>query len=363
MALPLFLQNSAHKNPVTMRTKVLGTVLIVLTVLGGVQLFQNMTYSKHAGDTGEFVVSKVNGRVEGIANRINARLERHDQAGDVSAEVMIEESFKVSQGSDLKVDIAHANVEIITGNNREARITVTLSGRNMDRARDRFNDMEWKVYEEGGDVFVLAEWPRRNWNGNMDIDVLISIPQTFNLDLETSHGDVELGDLIGTVELVTSHGDVDFNDVEGDGVWIKSSHGDISGASMTSQRIDVETSHASIRINEVNARAFSASTSHADISIDYLVGKSSISTSHGDIEVFLAGSEDASFETQHGNIELGLDSSAGADLDLRAPQIRMERDMQVRGENQRERVEGTLNGGGRLIRARTTHGVIDLNDK
>jgi len=338
-----------------MRTKFLGTVLIVLVLLGGVQVFQNVTRSAHHGNATD-IIESVSAKIS------NIEFDGHAQDA-VGAEVMIEKSFKVRSGSALLVDISHANVDVQTGSGTEASVLVTLNSRNMSKARDRFEKMEWEVYEEGGNVHVKAESPRMNWNISMNIEVTIVIPSTFDVDLTTSHGDVDLDDIEGLVSLRTSHGDVEFAEISGKSLAISSSHGDIKGYSIQAASVDLETSHADISVKEIDARRVNASTSHADIDIEYLNGEASISTSHGNIDVYLAGEENASFETQHGNIDVALSSGVGAELDLRAPNISLDREMKVRGEKSRERVDGILNGGGRSIRARTTHGNIDLTSK
>ena len=276
---------------------------------------------------------------------------------------MIEKSFKVRSGSALLVDISHANVDVQTGSGNEASVLVTLNSRNMGKARDKFEKMEWAVYEEGGNVHVTAESPRGNWNVSMNIEVTIVIPSTFDVDLSTSHGNVDMDDIEGMVNLKTSHGNVEFAEINGKRLDIASSHGNIKGYSIKAATVNLETSHANISVKEIDADEVNASTSHANIDIQYLNGEASISTSHGNIDVFLAGEENASFETQHGNIEVTMSSGAGAELDLRAPNIRLDREMKVRGEKTRERVEGSVFGGGRSIRARTTHGNIELSSK
>ena len=344
-----------------MRNKLLGTVLIVLILLGGLQVYQNVTRSSSYGDDASYEVSAAHSVVEGIKTKIKTNV--HVNHDDSSAEVMIEKSFNVRSGSALVVDIEHADVDIQTGSGSSASVTVTLNSRNMDRAREKFERMEWEVYEDGGNVYIKAESPRGNWNVSMGIDVTVVIPSTFDIDLQTSHGDVEMDDINGKIMLATSHGDVEFATIEGDRLSIRSSHGDISGRSAKAATVELETSHADISINEVEARRVTARTSHADVEISYLGGEASISTSHGDIDVFLTGKENASFETQHGDIEVAMDSGVGAELDFRAPQIRLDRGMTLKGEKTRERVEGSVNGGGRSIRARTTHGSIELSGR
>ena len=135
---------------------------------------------------------------------------------------MIEKYFKVRSGSALLVDISHANVDVQTGSGNEASVLVTLNSRNMGKARDKFEKMEWAVYEEGGNVHVTAESPRGNWNVSMNIE--------------------------GMVNLKTSHGNVEFAEINGKRLDIASSHGNIKGYSIKAASVNLETSHANISV-------------------------------------------------------------------------------------------------------------------
>jgi len=279
------------------------------------------------------------------------------------AEVMIKKSFSASNLRALVIDVAHADIVIETGMVKEATVRVELQSRNMSRAKERFEEMDWEVHDGNGSLYVSAESPRGNWNLSMDINVFITIPEKFDLDLKTSHGDVDLEKLNGMAVIATSHGDVNFQTIEGKNVEIRSSHGDITGQMLSSDTVTIETSHADIQMEEVQSKRMTASTSHSDISIRYLTGDSMISTSHGDITLFVAGKEQVDLETQHGNIDLKVDGAIGSDLDLRAESVRVDRSLSVKGETSRKRVDGAVNGGGRLIKARTTHGSIAIDTK
>jgi DUF4097 and DUF4098 domain-containing protein YvlB len=108
--------------------------------------------------------------------------------------------------------------------------------------------MEWAVYEEGGNVHVTAESPRGNWNVSMNIEVTIVIPSTFDVDLSTSHGNVDMDDIEGMVNLKTSHGNVEFAEINGKRLDIASSHGNIKGYSIKAASVNLETSHANISV-------------------------------------------------------------------------------------------------------------------
>ncbi len=371
-----------------MRTKVIAALLAVLTALGGLNLFQSIKNKLTHNDqvhTEAVVLAEDEGitvREEGnrIVIRTSGVAVSHAEADvdvDVDTdfdfdfefafdadeasndeEVMISERFDVKEGSTLMIDISHADVEIITGNSNEAHVEVTLHSNRMNRARERFEDMNWEVTQEDGDIIVTADDPSGWNNWNFSVDVRVHIPTQFNIDMETSHGDVDLGNLEGEIAVKTSHGDVEMGDVTSSRIWVKSSHGDIEGRTLNAGIIDLQTSHSDIEFDAIESKEFSATTSHADVEIGELWGETRIRTSHGDVQVMLADAEGADIETVHGDVEIRMVEGASMDVDLRGGEVTVGRNVDLVGRVSEDEVDGEINGGGAMLRVRTSHGEI-----
>ena len=103
-----------------------------------------------------------------------------------------------------------------------------------------------------------------------------------------------------------------------------------------------------------------ATTSHADVEIGNLTGASRIRTSHGDVFVELADDLGAEITTQHGDVEVSMTSGARMDLDLRASDIEISSRMNIKSLVSEDEVNAELNGGGALLKARTTQGDISI---
>lgn len=363
-----------------MRTKVIAALLAVLTALGGLNLFQSIKQKLNPNDEVNVEAVQVKEK-DGIVvreegNRIIIRtvaetetevetdfefdFEFNFDADEATQneEVMISERFNVKEDATLLVDISHADVTIVTGSGSEAEVEVTLDSNRMSRARERFEEMNWRVTQDGGDIVVTADEPRGWNNWNFDVDVMVRIPARFNIDLETTHGDIDLGSVEGEVSIVTSHGDVEMGDVMSSRIWVKSSHGDIEGRSLNAGLIEVQTSHADIEFDSIQSKEFNATTSHADVEIGELFGESRIRTSHGDVQVALADAEGADIETQHGDVDIRMASGAGMDLDLRGGEVEVSSSIDMDGRISEDAARGEVNGGGALLRIRTTHGEI-----
>lgn len=365
--------STANLLPSIMRTKIIAVLLAILTTLGGLNLFQSIKNRltpaeervvevRQEKEQHRYTISSSTQSESDVEKRVQVSVAPARSGSDV----MIDERFDVSPGGILSVDVSHSDVVVRTGSDSEARIRVTLDGRNMTRARETFEEMDFRAFQEG-DRVVLRANDRTSWNsrrtGGADIDVEITIPERFNLDMETSHGDVDLADLQGTVDVHTSHGDIEARTVRGERINIRTSHGDIDAGSFDAREITLRTSHADIELGSVRSERFSATTSHSDVEIENVTGDTEISTSHGDIRVNLTGDAGARFTTSHGDVTVGTNRSLGANLDLRGKQVRVSSTYQLTGSVKKDRVEADINGGGSRIVARTTHGTVTLRPR
>lgn len=360
-----------------MRTKIIAVLLAILTALGGLNLFKSirdrLLPEANATESSEQIRIKLNATVREraadaleITERIVAKIKvKVSKAAKVSSasEVMIDETFKVRDGQTLFLDVAHSDIEIETGAQGEARIRVTLSGTNMARARDVFDDMQFSVRMDGDELRVVSVDRRNAWNGNngsVNIKVLAFIPQTFNLQMTTTHGDVELDDISGSVVVNTTHGDLSVSTIKGKEIYLRSTHGDIDAESFEGNSITLKTTHADIDVDMIAGGRISVSTTHSDIEIGELRGESELSTTHGDIHVELLSDESADLRTSHGDIIILAPKTLKALLDLEGASVRLDHDFDFDGRIDKDEIRGRINGGGATIRARTTHGSVTV---
>jgi len=351
-----------------MRTKIIAVLLAVLTALGGLNLFKSirdrLLPNANATESTEQIRIKVNETdatetiIESVVEKISVRLTETVSDTD-GGEVVIDETFKVRDGQTLYMDIAHSDVEIETGAHGEARIRVTLSGTNMARARDVFEEMDFSLRMDGDEIRLVSDNRRNSWNnndGNIEIEVFAFIPESFNLQMKTTHGDVELEDLSGRVLLNTTHGDVSASNINGESITINSTHGDIEVESLVGESITLKTTHADIDANELLGKTVSVNTTHSDVEIGLLRGRSNITTSHGDIEIEINDNEKLDLKTTHGDILLVAPANLQAELDLEGQRVRLDRNFDFDGRVEEDEVRGQMNGGGSTIKARTSHG-------
>ena len=309
----------------------------------------------------EIDMTEINAMVERVTSQVADIKFEYDN--DADSDVVIDESFEVSNGETLYMDVAHSDVYVETGASETARIRVMLSGTNMSRAREVFDDMEFSLRQDGDEIRLVAEDQDRSWNnndGNIDIEIVAYIPENFDLRLKSTHGDIELQDIIGDVYLDTTHGDIDAEDIRGNALTLKSTHGDIEASTLEADDISLKTTHADIDVDVVSSNSFKASTTHSDIEIGSLSGTSSLSTSHGDIDVEMIDSNGAEFQTSHGDIMVIAPRGMKADLDIEGASVRLDKDFEFSGSIEDDEIRGDVNGGGVRFKARTTHGSVTV---
>ncbi len=294
----------------------------------------------------------------------------------------IERTFQVKEGGTLTVVSDLGSIEIETGDNDKVEILVRKRG-GWDDDEDDEPRFEVEFEQNGNDVEVRGEYKTRyrNWNRSPKVRFMIKVPTKFDVDLETSGGGIEVGDLVGEVRARTSGGSLAFGNITGP------VRGRTSGGSIVLDgckgKADVSTSGGSIKIGEVDGDV-DASTSGGSISIDRSKGNVVASTSGGSISVDeVMGDIDAStsggsvtahisqqpkgecrLETSGGNVSVYLAKDIAVDLDAKANGGRVTSDFKVSlaGELRKTRMRGEINGGGPKLYLRTSSGTVRIRE-
>lgn len=329
-----------------MRNRVLGILLAVLAVLGGLNLVQAVrTHFVSDQDTATTVRTSVKHRSEYRAE----------------GSVYLDQTFPVSRGQSLVVNVQHADIEVETGDFNEAHLTVTVNASTEDRAREIFEHMNFEAFQDGDQVVLksepLDEW---NWNGRFSIDVHAQIPQEFDLDLESTHGDVELESIDGVVRLNTTHGDVDAERLAGPSISLESTHGEVHANALLTDDLIVRTTHGDISLGAVRTTHFDVVTTHSDIAISELDGGGELQTSHGDVSAGVFKLAGIQIQTTHGDVDLVLPASLGAAVDISAERVELSSSFSFDGMRDKEQATGRLNGGGPKLVVSTTYGEVSL---
>jgi DUF4097 and DUF4098 domain-containing protein YvlB len=197
--------------------------------------------------------------------------------------VIHEKTFQTTPGKKLNVSADAGDVIVTVWDKSEVYIKVTGN----DNAADKY---DYTFNSTSDEVTVTAEkkggW---NWFSNISIKIEVKVPKNFNINANTSGGDIKVGGVNGGIYLKTSGGDIWGDRFEGN-FFAHTSGGDIN----------LFCSNAKIE----------ASTSGGDIELDYtgVAHGIELKTSGGDIDVRVPADFDAEAElkTSGGDVDCNL---------------------------------------------------------
>lgn len=130
-------------------------------------------------------------------------------------------------------------------------------------------------------------------------------------------------------------------------------------------RLAAETVNGAVTFAGVDGD-FRASTVNGGVKVVDARGRLDASTTNGSISAEMAAvapDADLEFDTTNGSVTISLPDDVRADLRLRTTNGGIEVDLPVRvSEQTRRRFDGTLNGGGGMLRVETTNGSIRIRE-
>ncbi len=364
------------------------------------------------------------------------------------------QKYAVDGAGTLTVDTDFGSVRVESWSSDEVDVEVEKrrTGISEDTARDAFDDVSVDISQRENDVDIRIERDRKYGNEEISVDIRVKVPEMYSLDLKTSGGDIDVGDLRGDVLARTSGGDINVGNVTDAVIRVHTSGGDVnvkggaretkvstsggdieildargavdattSGGDVTigdaGGEVSAKTSGGDIRIGhttgEVKAKTSGGDitieradgevdvhTSGGDVTIDSAEGRLNAGTSGGDITIANATGGGLTAKTSGGDIEAGLRAavsaleedwllqSSGGELTISIPedlQASLEAEIQIGsswfgrdkeyridsdfdldeqddgGRNGRTiRATGEINGGGHLIRLKTSDGDIRI---
>lgn len=243
-------------------------------------------------------------------------------SSDDDLQLIKEKSFNISPGKNLYVDISSGDVKVTYWDKEEVFVKIFGNENAMEK-------MDFTL--EGNEDLVKVTGKKKSsissWFSNVNLKVEIKVPSQFNVDVNTSGGDIKCGGITGKAELNTSGGDI----------WADKFSG-ILNASTSGGDIFLFCSNAHIE----------AETSGGDIKLDYQGENKGInlSTSGGDIE-----------------IKLSKDFNAAIELSTSGGDVSCSLNMSNVKKSSGSRLIADLNDGGEKLLAHTSGGDITVTER
>jgi hypothetical protein len=233
----------------------------------------------------------------------------------------IHKEFDVANGGLLKIETDVGAIEIDTHAKKSVLVEVKIDGKNED-------DLQVNMKHSGDNVSINGDFDRSGFGfGSTNIRVLykVTLPEHYNIDIDTSGGSIEIENLIGKVDAHTSGGSISVEDIEGN--------------------VDIKTSGGSLNIENISG-AIDAHTSGGSIKIKLPNGPT----------------EDSKMKTSGGSITAYLAKDVAIDLVAKTSGGRVSSDFAVNGKVKKNFIDGTVNGGGVELVLKTSGGSVRVKE-
>ncbi len=289
-------------------------------------------------------------------------------------ERVVEKIFTVQAGGTLRVETQGGEIRVATSADNVVKITARQKIRaNSDAEADELlKKLALTFDQSGNDVTASAKYERQamgfhfgSWPP-VSVDFVITVPASFAADLHTSGGGITVGDLAGKVNARTSGGGIKLGKL---GATVDAR---TSGGSVTLDEargpVKLSTSGGSITAGRIAGEA-DFSTSGGGIRIESVEGSLRAHTSGGSIRAGFVGplKDDCSLSTSGGSVKVTLDRTAAFRLDaatsggsVNAEGLTITIQHSNRGRTQ---LAGAVNGGGPLLKLRSSGGDIAVTPR
>lgn len=319
----------------------------------------------------------------------------------------MQKSFPRESVHEVRAETSGGNISVSGETSGEARIEVYIkpsNGRDYGMSKEEIekklhDQFDLTVEVEGGVLKAVAKHKEHfmNWNNSLSISFVIHAPQTASSSLRTSGGNIDIKGLSGTEDFRTSGGNLDVEQMSGKitgrtsggNVTIINSRDNIdlqtSGGNMHAERcegtIRLSTSGGNVVLKALkgNIRATTsggevegvdisgevqARTSGGNVGFENMAGSLAASTSGGNIHVSMTDpGKGVDLSNSGGDITLVLPQGKGLDLNISGEQVHSTAMNNFKGDLDKHRINGTLNGGGVPVKVDGNGGSVHLSFK
>jgi DUF4097 and DUF4098 domain-containing protein YvlB len=247
--------------------------------------------------------------------------------------------FDVRPGASLELETFNGSVEI-RGWDQEK---VDISGVKYANSATLRDEIRLDANGSPGSVVVRAVHPVEH-HGNMGARFVVRVPHDMALDrIASSNGSIRIEDVKGPVRAHTSNGSMNLVRLAGN--------------------VDAATSNGSIELTELTGNAV-LHTSNAHIQADHISGPVQASTSNGSISIAFDAppKNDIRASTNNSSIEVSMPESSAARVRASTSNSSITTDFELttQGVVSKNRMEGTIHGGGPLLDLSTSNGSIRI---
>lgn len=295
-------------------------------------------------------------------------------------------TLTVQSGGRLVIDADRGSINVATADTTALSVTVDRELKRVsdDKAREVFEAHELTFEQDGNTVTVKARLPKSDqlWNrktSGLSVKYTVTVPRKFDLKLGTAGGTIDVEDITGQLKLETAGGSIRTGQVDGSvkadtaggSIEVAGATGavaaDTAGGSIKLGKmagpVKADTAGGSIRIASA-ASPVHAATSGGSIEINDAATPVKASTSGGSITARFIGTPDgeSTLDCTGGGVTVHIADKVGFNLDAQSVGggVRSELEVETDRKPSRSSLKGKLNGGGSVLKLRSTGGGITI---
>ena len=282
---------------------------------------------------------------------------------------VVEKTFAVEPGGQLTVETQGGNVRVETSNDSSVKVvaTETIKANSEKEADELLEKLTLTIEQQAGGVSAISKYEQRSpgfkWGSwpPVQVSFVVTVPARYNVGLKTSGGDISVSNLDGKVRARTSGGNIVLGKIT-DEVDAGTSGGDVRLTEGLA-KVKLSTSGGNVTVERAVGET-DLDTSGGDISIGSVENTVHASTSGGNVSAGIVGAfkGDCVLDTSGGNVKAKVARTAAFDLDastsgggVRAEGLTITID---KGGIGKSRLSGKVNGGGPLLKMRSSGGDI-----
>ena len=220
---------------------------------------------------------------------------------------MFEQIYPIDGQAALDVSVSDADITVATGLEDEFHVEVQVLASDQERAQRHYDAQAYSVKLKGS-TLEMSDDPNTGFRINKrrkpQVHLILTTPHLVDVRLNTSDGDIVVGEINGEVVLHTADGDIQAERLSGV-IWdVTSSDDDTVVESTGFKDVSISTLGGDITVDYAQARQVSAVTSDGDIHFDHLYGVAQLRASDGDIHIGLLATSSVVMQSTGGDMVL-----------------------------------------------------------
>lgn len=235
----------------------------------------------------------------------------------VKYERQVELSGSLEPGSSLSADTRDGSIHIEGIPTNECRLTATIVARaeSEERAQELAEQIDVRLEPSAQGLAVVIDKPSTLRNARYGVSLAGTVPTRTSLELVTSDGSVQLGNIEGTVNARTSDGSIRAEGIKGN-TRLKTSDGSIECSRIEADTLDLHTSDGRVKLVDATTKSCKAETSDGSIALTTVrSGTVDLHTSDGGIRCEGISVARLSCRTSDGSVHIECDPDSPKAMD------------------------------------------------